>query len=61
MGVTRRTVHRMLAAAFLTTLACSAVAADDAGAYPTRPITVVVGYPPGGATDMISVVVGLLI
>ena len=44
----------MLAAAFFTTLACTAVAAEDAAGYPSRPITVVVGYPPGGATDIIA-------
>ncbi len=46
--------YRMLAAAFAATLGCSALAADAAAGYPSRPITVVVGYPPGGATDIIA-------
>ena len=49
-----RLFHRLLAAAFAVSAACTAAAADGAAGYPSRPITVVVGYPPGGATDIIA-------
>ncbi len=48
------TFYRMLAAASILTVAGGSAAADDAANYPARPITVVVGYPPGGATDIIA-------
>ncbi len=49
-----------LRALALAVLACglwpaSAVQAQDAAAsYPSRPVRIVVGYPPGGATDVIA-------
>lgn len=36
------------------TLACSGARADDAAGYPQRPVRIIVGYPPGGATDVIA-------
>lgn len=42
-------------AALLITLAMAAASAPSAGAqdnYPSRPITIVIGYPPGGSTDL---------
>ncbi len=54
MRMIGKTVPRLLAALILASLAFAGVAADDAAGYPSRPITVVVGYPPGGATDIIA-------
>jgi len=34
-----------------------AFAAEDAASYPSRPITILLGYPPGGPTDLITRVV----
>ena len=46
------------AAAGLALALCSAVAPAHAQAdYPSRPITIVVGYPPGGSTDLTGRVV----
>ncbi len=48
--------NRFLAAALgataLAALTSSPVAAQASGPYPNRPVTVVVGYPPGGSTDL---------
>lgn len=44
-----------------TLLACAAVLcatgsvwADEATAYPSKPVTIVVGYPAGGSTDLVG-------
>lgn len=51
----RSTIHfgrRALGAALLLALGVSASPAAWAEEYPARPITLVVGYPPGGSTDL---------
>ncbi|WP_027017032.1 Bug family tripartite tricarboxylate transporter substrate binding protein [Comamonas composti] len=42
----------LLAAALLA--ACGSTFADEGGTYPSRAITMVVGYPPGGSTDLVG-------
>lgn len=44
--------RRALGATFLLALAISAPATALAEVYPNRPITLVVGYPPGGSSDL---------
>ena len=53
--MTIRTVHR-LALGLLTGFALAGAA--DAQPYPTKPIRLVVNFPPGGAADVIARVVG---
>ncbi|MBW8270785.1 Bug family tripartite tricarboxylate transporter substrate binding protein [Caldovatus aquaticus] len=43
--------RRRLAGLALAPLAAPGAAAQQAGGYPDRPVRVVVGFPPGGATD----------
>lgn len=53
---TRRLISGAVASSliFLGGLHSAVAATDDASDYPSRPVTVVVGYPPGGATDIIA-------
>ena len=47
----RRHMMPVFCAAALGALAIPALAADN---YPSKPITIVVGYPPGGSTDLVG-------
>ncbi|GAB2487119.1 tripartite tricarboxylate transporter substrate binding protein [Comamonas humi] len=55
MPTTVPTRRALLACAVL---ACAAAPALAQEAYPTKPITIVVGYPPGGSTDLVGRLVG---
>lgn len=54
---TTATPRRLALAAVLLAAAAPAAFAQ-APAYPTKPITIVVGYPPGGSTDLVGRMVG---
>jgi tripartite-type tricarboxylate transporter receptor subunit TctC len=53
--ITRRTALGLLAASPLATTSLSKALAAD---YPARPVKWVVGYPPGGATDILARLIG---
>jgi tripartite-type tricarboxylate transporter receptor subunit TctC len=53
--ITRRTALGLLAASPFATAALSTAFAAD---YPARPVKWVVGYPPGGATDILARLIG---
>jgi len=50
--------RRALAACAAALLAAAPAAFAQAPAYPAKPITIVVGYPPGGSTDLTGRAVG---
>ena len=52
----RRSLQRMLAAGFAVPASGwqSMASAQDAGAYPNKPIRIIVGFTPGGATDVVA-------
>jgi len=52
---TYRLAALVLAAVILAWSAATAVAADD---YPNRPVRWLVGYPPGGSTDLVARLIG---
>jgi tripartite-type tricarboxylate transporter receptor subunit TctC len=54
---TRRAVTWALAGLVAGLALPAAHAAEDAASYPSRPITIILGYPPGGPTDLIARVV----
>lgn len=53
--ITRRATIGLMTAGLLATVPLSAAVALD---YPTRPVKFVVGYPPGGATDILARLIG---
>ncbi len=48
------TLHRRLALAGLSALLCGTAAMAQPAAWPSRPIRLVVPYPPGGSSDIIA-------
>jgi tripartite-type tricarboxylate transporter receptor subunit TctC len=56
-ALSRRTAAALFTASLAALWAPGNAMAQD-GAYPTKPITIVVGYPPGGSTDLMGRLVG---
>ena len=52
-----RSYARVLAGVALTLAFCTASAAENAAAYPTKPIRLIVPFPPGGGTDFVARVI----
>ena len=51
-------MKRMLAAAIAVGTALGCAIAAHAQSYPSKPITIIVGFPPGGPTDIVARVMG---
>ncbi|MBP8186134.1 MAG: tripartite tricarboxylate transporter substrate binding protein [Comamonas sp.] len=47
-------LRRTLIACGAAMLAAGSAFADDAASYPNKPVTIVVGYPAGGSTDLVG-------
>lgn len=47
-------LRRTLIACGVALLAAGPALADDAASYPSKPVTIVVGYPAGGSTDLVG-------
>lgn len=55
--VQHRLLYRALAAAAVLATGAAAPAFAD-GDYPVRPVRIIVGFPPGGATDLVARIIG---
>lgn len=47
-------MHSLTRGLFAALLAAAAIGAVPAWAWPTKPVTLIVPYPPGGGTDVIA-------
>ncbi len=53
-------IKRNFLIAGLAALACALpLSAAQAADYPTKPVKIIVGYPPGGTTDLLARLVGV--
>lgn len=51
-------IRKMMTAVLLSAMPVMTALADDAANYPSKPISFVIGYPPGGASDIMSRLIG---
>ena len=52
--MTRTILRRTVLACGVALVAAPALAADATASYPNKPVTIVVGYPAGGSTDLVG-------